>query len=61
MGVVHKDAIEDYWATEEAIVTPFFSKSMSKNRYLAILSNLHLSDSAGEIPWGPIIQTMNVH
>ena len=52
MGRVYKESIEDYWTTEEAILTPFFSKSMSKNRFLAILSNLHLSDSTREVPHG---------
>ena len=49
MGMVNKESIEDYWTTKEA---PYFNKCMSKNRFLQILSNLHLSDSAREIPVG---------
>ncbi|MCG7879142.1 MAG: transposase [Candidatus Thiodiazotropha taylori] len=52
MGVVYKESIEDYWTTNESTMTPFFNKKMSRNRFLAILSNLHLSDSTREIPVG---------
>ena len=52
MGVVYKESTEDYWTTTESTMTPFFNKSMSRNRFLSILSNIHLSDSTREIPFG---------
>ena len=50
MGLTHKGDIDAYWATDEVIATPFFGKMMAKDRFYAILSNLHLvkSDHAPE-------------
>lgn len=46
MGLVYKSDIADYWTTEETTSTPFFGKMMTRDRFLAILSNLHLVDNA---------------
>ncbi|XP_052245700.1 piggyBac transposable element-derived protein 4-like [Dreissena polymorpha] len=45
MGIVRKPSLEDYWSTHENIETPFFNKTMSKNRFLLILSNFHIVDN----------------
>ena len=45
MGLTHKGDIDAYWATDEVIATPFFGKMMAKDRFYAILSNLHLVES----------------
>lgn len=41
MAHVKKHRIADYWITEDLISTPSFGKFMARDRYLAILSNLH--------------------
>ena len=43
MGLVQKNDIQDYWSVDETDETPFFSKHMSRDRFLLILSNFHLS------------------
>ena len=45
MGVVRKPCIEDYWSTDPTISTPFFASVMSRNRFQAISSNLHICDN----------------
>jgi len=45
MGIIKKNCLEDYWSTDETISTSFFGKMMSKDRFLLILSNLHLVDN----------------
>ena len=50
MGLVRKTDIEEYWSAEEVIATPFFSKMMSRDRFLALLSNLHIVDNATSKP-----------
>ena len=52
IGLVKKNDLEAYWTKEECIQTPFFSKNMSKDRLLAILSNIHLADNSAAIPQG---------
>jgi len=34
-----------YWSTDPTISTPFFGSKMAKDRFMAILSNLHLVDN----------------
>jgi len=46
MCLVQKSDLDAYWATDDVISTPYFSKKMSRDRFLAILSNLHLADNA---------------
>ena len=41
MGLVRKDAIEDYWSTDAAINTPFFQNVMLRN----IISFFHLTNN----------------
>lgn len=45
MGLTRKGDLDAYWTTDEVIKTPFFSKMMAKDRFMAILSNLHSSDN----------------
>ena len=52
MGLTKKNDISDYWSTEEVLSTPLFGKSMSKDRFLLILSNLYLADNETAIPRG---------
>lgn len=54
MGLTRKTDLESYWSTYESIETPLFSKFMSKNRFLAILSNLHVVDNSLHIPHGQV-------
>ena len=42
MGIVKKPCLEDYWSTSECIATPHIDNTMSKDRFMIILSNLHL-------------------
>ena len=46
MGLTHKGDMDAYWSKDEVIPTPFFSKMMAKDRFLNILSNLHLVNNA---------------
>jgi len=32
MGIIKKSSIKDYWSTDKKLETPFFSKTMSRNR-----------------------------
>lgn len=45
MGLVKLPRIRDYWSTNPVLATTFCSGIMSRNRFLAISSMLHLSDS----------------
>jgi len=36
MGQVRKDARDDYWSTDVCTSTPFFSKTMSRDRFRQI-------------------------
>lgn len=44
MGIVFKPRIREYWSTDSLIETPLFSKTMSRNRFQAILRFLHLNN-----------------
>nr|XP_009859952.1 piggyBac transposable element-derived protein 4-like [Ciona intestinalis] len=45
-GIVHKRGkLESYWSKNSMIETPFFGKSMSRNRYQAITGFLHFNDN----------------
>ncbi len=52
MGLTRKTDLADYWSTDEVVETPLFGKHMSKNRFFAILSNLHLCDNETAVPHG---------
>lgn len=45
MGLTRKGDLDAYWSTDEIIATPIFGKMMGKDRFCAVLSNLHLSDN----------------
>ena len=42
MGIIRKPKLEDYWSDDDCMVTPFFKKYMSRNRFQFILSNIHM-------------------
>ena len=52
MGIVRKPDIEKYWQKSGPCRTPFFGKWMSRNRFTAILSNLHLAEDEGNPAFG---------
>ena len=52
MGLVRKDAIEDYWSTDAAISTPFFQNVMPRDKFGNIMSFFHLADNALYMPHG---------
>ena len=52
IGLTRKSNIADYWSTKEMIQTPFFGGKMAKNRFLLILSSLHLVNNDDAIPVG---------
>ena len=45
MGLVKKPKLEDYWAQESVLDTPFFRKHMSRNTFKRILSNFHVANN----------------
>lgn len=45
MGHDQRDAIKDYWRTEEQYYTPFYSNILSRDRFSHILRFLHFSDN----------------
>ena len=44
-GIVKKPEIRMYWSTDETTSTPFFGKTMSRNRYQEISAFLHFNDN----------------
>ena len=52
MGIMRKTTIEHYWSKTGVAQSPFFGKFMSRNRFTAILSNLHLVDDSTNPPYG---------
>lgn len=46
MGLTRKRDIDAYWSKHNIISTPLFGKMMSKDRFSAFLSNLHLVDNS---------------
>ena len=52
MGILRKSEMEKYWSKSGVAQTPFFGKWMSRNRFTAILSNLHLVDDDDNPPFG---------
>ena len=45
MGVTSKSSVKKYWGIDPLVNTPIFGKLMSRNRFTAIMGNLHFSDS----------------
>ncbi len=54
MGLTEKADIESYWSTEEVMETPFFPRYMARDRFLLIMSNLHLNNKRTEVCRGQI-------
>ena len=45
MGIVYKPSIKMYWATNELVNTPVFSKLMHRSRFQLLLKFLHYNDN----------------
>lgn len=43
-----KCPIKEYWSTDALLETPIFSRTMPRDRYMKILSNLHFVDNSGQ-------------
>lgn len=52
MGLSHKQDIQDYWSQDEVLSTPFFTRTMSRDRFLLIMKFLHFNDNNDRIPRG---------
>ena len=52
MGIIRKADLESYWQKSGVGQTPFFGKYMTRNRFTAILSNLHLVDDSNNPAFG---------
>ncbi|XP_046385713.1 piggyBac transposable element-derived protein 4-like [Ischnura elegans] len=52
MCLVKKSKLREYWSTNKFVSTPYPSSVMSRNRFAAILSNLHVNDNATYISRG---------
>ena len=46
MGHIQHHTLQDYWATDEVLLTPFFATVMKRNRFfLLLLSFLHFNNN----------------
>ena len=45
MGPIKKNAVHKYWTTDPLTATPGFNRVMGRNRFQAIMGNLHFIDS----------------
>ena len=52
MGRMKKLTLHDYWSRNRTLHTSFCAKIMTKERFLSILSFLHISNNAEFIPFG---------
>ena len=52
MGVLRKPDMESYWCSTGVCQIPFFGRWMSRNRFTAILANMHLTDDSRNPPFG---------
>ncbi|CAC5395839.1 unnamed protein product [Mytilus coruscus] len=52
MGLVQQQDLHDYWSKDELLETPFFRKIMPRNKFLLMLSFLHLNNNHINIPRG---------
>ena len=50
--LVQYQDIQDYWNRDEVLETPFFRKTMSRNRFLLIMSLFHLNNNENQSPQG---------
>ncbi|WAR15686.1 PGBD4-like protein [Mya arenaria] len=46
MGLVRQSNVTDYWSTRPVTATPFFSSTMSRDRFLLLMSFFHLNNNA---------------
>lgn len=54
MGLVQKSERQQYWSNFEVVDTTLFRNYMSRDRFIAILSNLHLADKEKQVPRGEV-------
>lgn len=52
MGLISQIDVTDYWTTNPVTSTPFFPACMARDRFLLILTFLHLNDNTFYIPRG---------
>ena len=52
MGLVVQQDLHDYWSKDELLETPFFRKAMPRNKFLLMLSFLHLNNNHLNTPRG---------
>lgn len=52
MGLTNRSSYELYWSVDSLLECPGFREVMSRNRFLAILSFLHLVDNTTTVPRG---------
>ena len=54
MGLVQKRDVQDLlpWSLDRVQDTPFYWKTMSRDRFLSILSDFHITDNSQQIPRG---------
>ena len=45
MALVQQQDLHDYWSKDELLETPFFCKAMPRNKFLLMLSFLHLNNN----------------
>ena len=50
MGLVNKSELEKYWNMNSCTKIPFFGKYMSRNRFQALLWNIHVNDDSQNPP-----------
>ena len=50
MGLVQKSELEKYWQMNSTTKIPFFRKYMSRNRFQALLWNIHVNDDTQNPP-----------
>ncbi|PIK35195.1 putative piggyBac transposable element-derived protein 4-like [Apostichopus japonicus] len=47
-GIIGKPALHMYWSTTQAVLTPFFSSFMTRDRFQLILQFLHFNNNANQ-------------
>jgi hypothetical protein len=52
MGLTRKPELESYWRQDQFSRMPFFGKYLSRDRFTALLSNLHVADDTNNPKYG---------
>lgn len=52
MGLVQHQDIQDFWSKDEMLRTLFFGNTMTKNKFLLIMSLFHLNNNDNQVPSG---------